>query len=188
VAAMLQRIAQSILRITGWAIDGEIPVVDKAIIIGGIHTSNWDAFWMLTCKTANNLDVRFLAKHNLIWWPIGPVQRYFGAVPLDRGQSAATVQNLVDLFESKDRLFLALAPEGTRKWQPYWKTGFFRIANSAAIPIVPASIDYARRRVCIGPLVAADDVDSVLKEVRDFYRDTTPRHPRLRGPIVFPPD
>ena len=162
-ALMLQRVAQSILRLTGWTIKGEVPSVDKAVIIGAIHTSNWDAFWFLTCKTALDLEVSFLAKHTLFWWPLGPILSYFGAIPVDRSHHSSLVHHLADTFQTKDRLLLGLSPEGTRKWQPYWKTGFYQIAKLAGVPIFVASVDYAKREISIGPLIEPDDPDEVLR-------------------------
>lgn len=184
---MLQRIANSILRLANWTIIGEVPQVNKAVVIGATHTSNWDAFWLLTCKTALKIDVRFLAKHTLFWWPLGPVLTYFGAIPIDRSRHASLVHELADTFRNEDHFWLGLSPEGTRKWQPYWKTGFFQIAKIAGVPILMASIDYTKREVCLGPLVEADDPDEVLRKLREFYRDAKPRHPKMRGPIAFPP-
>lgn len=185
---MLQRIAHNILRATGWTIKGSVPPVDKAVVIGASHTSNWDAFWLLACKTALDVDVSFLAKHSLFWWPLGPILRFFGAIPIDRSQQASLVKELARTFEQEERLLLGLAPEGTRKWRPYWKTGFYQIAKAAGVPILIASIDYKQKEVCIGPLVEADDQQIVLRKLRDFYRNATPRHPKQRGPIAFPPD
>lgn len=185
---MLQRIARSLLRVTGWTISGEVPPIEKAVIIGGIHTSNWDAFWYLSCKVALDLEVRFLAKHTLFWWPLGPVLRYLGAMPVDRTRNASLVKQLTQAFAREKRLLLGLSPEGTRKWRPYWKTGFYRIAHAAGVPILTTSIDYARREVHIGTPIEADDPDEVLLKLRRFYRNVTPLRPRLRGPIAFPPD
>ena len=185
---MLQKLAHRILRLSGWKTVGEIPPIEKGVFIAAFHTSNWDGFWLIVYKFALNVKVMFLAKHTLFWWPLGALLRKFGAIPIDRGHTHSTVQQLVDAFATRDHLFLALAPEGTRKWQPYWKSGFYQIARKAGVPIVMAFIDYKKKEMGIGPHFTPGDPEKDLQQMRDFYRGVTPRHARNQGPIAFPPE
>jgi 1-acyl-sn-glycerol-3-phosphate acyltransferase len=185
---MLQKFAQRIITIFGWKTVGEIPPIEKAVFVAAFHTSNWDGFWLLVYKFALNVDVSFLAKHTLFWWPLGPFLTKLGAIPIDRAHTHSTVQQLVDTFRSRDHLYLALAPEGTRKWQPYWKSGFYQIAKKAGVPIVLAYIDYRKKEMGIGITIEPSDRDKDLLLMREFYRGVTPRHPLNQGPIAFPPD
>jgi hypothetical protein len=111
-----------------------------------------------------------------------------GAIPIDRGHAHSTVQQLVHDFKARDHLFLALAPEGTRKWQPYWKSGFYQVAKKAGVPIVLAYIDYRRREMGIGVTIQPADRDKDLVLMREFYRNVTPKRPANQGPVAFPPD
>jgi 1-acyl-sn-glycerol-3-phosphate acyltransferase len=186
---MLQRIARSILRICGWETVGEVPALDKVVFVAAPHTSNWDGVWLLVYKVAVNVDIRFLAKHTLFWWPLGTLLRALGAMPLDRSGAHDTVQHLIDTFATQDRLFLALAPEGTRSWKPYWKTGFYQIAKSANVPIVLAFIDYKNKKLGVGiTLPDGQTMDQDLQMIRKFYAPFTAARPECRGPIVFPPE
>jgi len=185
---MLRSLARLIVRVAGWRVVGEVPSLHKAVFIAASHTSNWDGFWLLVGKTVLNVKVSFLAKHTLFWWPLGIVLSAMGAIPVDRGNSRSTVAQLVAAFAREDRLFLALAPEGTRKWQRYWKTGFYRIATEARVPVVLAFIDYKTREMGIGITLHPQDLQKDLAQIRDFYRGITPRHPELKGPVEFPPD
>jgi len=114
---MLQGIARLILKAGGWTPVGELPTADKVVFVAAPHTTNWDGFWLLVYKIALDVEVHFLAKHTLFWWPLGPVLRALGAMPIDRSISASTVQQVVDVFAERDKFWFALAPEGTRKWQ-----------------------------------------------------------------------
>ncbi len=143
---ILEKIAKAIVKISGWKIVGELPSLDKAVYIAAPHTSNWDGFWFLVGKAALGLEAHFLAKHTLFWWPLGNLLRWFGAIPIDRSHGAEVVPQLIETINKSDRFCLALAPEGTRKWMPYWKTGFYRIAVEADVPIVLAFIDYKAKK------------------------------------------
>ena len=167
---------------------GEIPPLKKAVFIAAPHTSNWDGFWLIVYKFAIDVKVSFLGKHSLFWWPLGPILSAMGCIPVDRKSAAGIVPQLVAAFESKEHLFLALAPEGTRKWQPHWKTGFYRIAKDARVPIVLAFIDYRARKLGIGITLPADQtLEQNLEMIRDFYAPFQGKNPALQGPIEFPP-
>ena len=185
---MLQRFARWLLRVNGWNPIETLPDIRKAVFIAVSHTSNWDGVWLIIYKIALNVQVSFLAKHTLFWWPLGPFLRRMGAIPVDRRQAASTVTQLVDEFAKQDRLWLALAPEGTRNWKPYWKTGFYQIARAASVPVYLAFIDYKSRRMGVGSmLIPSGDIEKDLEVIREFYRPIVPRHPELQGPIAFPP-
>jgi 1-acyl-sn-glycerol-3-phosphate acyltransferase len=168
---------------------GEIPALEKAVFIAAPHTSNWDGFWLLVYKVAIDVDVRFLAKDTLFWWPLGSILRALGAMPIDRRDATSIVSQLIDAFRTEDHLFLALAPEGTRKRMPYWKTGFYRIARAADVPIVLAFIDYRKKQMGIGPtLPGGRTIDEDLATIREFYADFTGKRPECQGPVKFPPE
>ena len=185
---ILKQIAKVILKTSGWELVGEVPCLDKAVYIAAPHTSNWDGFWLLVGKTVLDLEARFLAKHTLFWWPLSPILSWFGAIPIDRSRDAGVVEQLVDLLRTSDRLNLALAPEGTRKWTPHWKSGFYHIAIEAEVPIVLAFIDYKNKRMGIGETFRpSGDQDHDLEHLRNFYASCTPCRPENMGPITFPP-
>ena len=185
---MLQGIARLILWVGGWTPVGDPPALDKAVFIAAPHTTNWDGFWLMVYKTERNMDIHFLAKHTIFWWPLGPVLRAMGAMSIDRTVSASTVQQVVDAFAERDHFWFALSPEGTRKWQPYWKTGFYRIAKSANVPIVLSFIDYKKKELGIGiTLPDSQTMEQDLHAIREFYAPFTGRWPERQGPIEFPP-
>ncbi len=185
---ILNKIAKLIVGISGWDIVGEVPSLDKAVYIAAPHTSNWDGFWLIVGKTALNLDASFLVKQTLFWWPLGPILSGLGAIPIDRSRGAGIVEQLIEMFTDNDRLNLALAPEGTRQWTPYWKTGFYRIAVEAGVPIVLGFIDYGSKKMGIGgTFVPSGDQEKDLLFLQNFYAPYAPCHPEKMGPIAFPP-
>lgn len=183
---MLRWLATCIFRLGGWKSIGEIPDLDKAVFIAAPHTSNWDGFWLLVYKVVVDIDIRFLAKDTLFWWPLGPILSAMGAMPIDRSDANAIVPQLVTAFGCEEHLFLALAPEGTRSWKPYWKTGFHRIAAAAEVPIVLAHINYERKEIGIGPtLPHGRSIDEDFAEIRAYYVRANGKHPELQGPIEY---
>ena len=182
----LSRIARLLLRLGGWTLIGEAPTVAKAIIIAAPHTSNWDGYWALVLRAALQLDVRFFAKQSLFWFPLNLLLRGLGGIPLDRERAGSAVRQAVEMFDANEQFYFALAPEGTRAKTPCWKTGFYRIAESADVPVVLGFFDYANKRLGLGPtLVLTGDRDSDLAICRDFYQGFTGRWPEKTSPIVF---
>lgn len=186
---MLSSIARLLLKIGGWTLVGDHPSVPKAVIIAAPHTSNWDGIWGLIAKVALRVDVHFFGKDTLFWFPLGTLLRAMGGIPLDRANPGSSVDQAVRGFRLSGSYYFAMAPEGTRRHKPYWKTGFYRIAISAGVPVVLAFFDYERRRVGIGETVElSGDPDKDLARIREFYVDhARPKHGGKMSPVAFDP-
>jgi 1-acyl-sn-glycerol-3-phosphate acyltransferase len=120
---MLAKLARLILRLGGWTIVGGAMDAPKAVVIAAPHTSNWDGFWALTYKTAVGLDIHFFAKQSLFWFPLGNILRALGGIELDRKRAGSAVNQAIAMFRERDSFYFGLAPEGTRKKMPGWKSG-----------------------------------------------------------------
>ena len=179
-------LARRILQLGGWTISSGAPDVPKAVIIAAPHTSNWDGFWAMTYIVAVGLDFKFFAKRSLFWFPLGNVLRLLGGVPLDRIRAGSAVNQAVELFEQNDSFYFGLAPEGTRANVPCWKSGFYRIAVAANVPVVPGFLDFGTRRIGLGePVTLSGDQDADLEVFRALYKDVRGRHPEKTGTISF---
>jgi 1-acyl-sn-glycerol-3-phosphate acyltransferase len=185
---MLSLVARALLRLGGWTpVSGNIDV-PKAVLIAAPHTSNWDGIWGLIYRVAFHLDIRFFAKDSLFWFPLGAVLRSLGGVPLDRNRPGDAVPVAIAAFRTHDRYLFALAPEGTRRRQEYWKSGFYRIAREAGVPVVLGFLDYGRRRLGTGPTMdLTGDVDADMAGIRRYYEDIEGRHPENATPARLPP-
>jgi len=183
--SMLQGVARLIMKVTGWTALGGIPDVPKAVIIAAPHTSNWDAFWAIVYVVASgNKDIRVFAKHSLFWFPLGSVLRSFGCMPLDRSRATSVVKQAIDTFKSKQNFYLALAPEGTRSRAQGWKSGFYRIALGAEVPVIMGTIDYRRKRVGLeGRIELTGDTDADMERLAEFYEGIEGRRPENAGPV-----
>ena len=186
---MLQVIAKAILKIGGWEIVGTHPTVPKAVVVAAPHTSNWDGFWGLVCRVALDVEIHFFAKESLFWFPLNILLRSLGGIPLDRKRAGSAVEQAVEMFRKNDSYYFGLAPEGTRSRADHWKSGFYRIARSADVPVVLGFLDYGKRRIGIGPtLELSGDWEKDLAYCREFYKDIEGRWPEKAGPVTFAGD
>ena len=183
---MLQKLARLVLKIGGWTAVGGIPDEPKAVFIAAPHTSNWDGLWALTYKVAVGLDIHFFAKHSLFWFPLGALLRGLGGIPLDRSRAKSAVALAVDMFATEEQFYFGLAPEGTRGYRDAWKSGFYRIAIAADVPVYLGLIDYGKKEVGIGGrLDLSGDQDADLQKCIEFYAGVEGRWPEKTTPIRF---
>jgi len=178
---VLQRIALGGLRLMRWRVIGEFPDLRKFVIIVAPHTSNWDFVVGLLCDLALDLDAVWLAKHTIFVGPFGSWLKSLGGIPVVRSASHNVVSQVAAEFARRDKMVLAIAPEGTRSKVEAWKSGYWHIARAAGVPIVPVGLDFARRAAVIGPLRSTtgslEEDEGVLKA---FFADITPKNPDLR--------
>jgi 1-acyl-sn-glycerol-3-phosphate acyltransferase len=185
---MLSWIAGILLKIGGWTPLGEVPDVPKAVVIAYPHTSNWDGIWAMVYKVYIGLDVKFFGKDTLFWFPLSVILRALGCIPLDRNAPGSAVEAAVREFSESETFYLGLAPEGTRSLRPHWKSGFYRIALEAGVPVVLGFLDFGRREIGLGGTVElTGDVDTDLARIRDCYEGVRGRFPEKESPIQFPP-
>jgi len=145
-------LGRAYLQLSGWRIAGAFPADPKYVVIVAPHTSNWD--FMVGAAVVFGLELRasWLGKHTLFKRPFRSFLRWMGGIPVDRSASQGMVGECVRAFEAAPALMLALAPEGTRKGVSQWKTGFYRIAVQAGVPILPVGFDYREHVVRVMPL------------------------------------
>lgn len=140
-----------IARLFGWQVLGEMPNTSKVVLVGAPHTSNLDFFMTALTMLVLGVDVRFVMKHTPFKGPVGKFLRWFGGIPLDRDRSRDFVAQMVDAFEQRDSLLLAIMPEGTRTIVDGWRSGFYYIALGAGVPLVMVVFDYEHRQMRMGP-------------------------------------
>ena len=178
--------ARLVLRLMGWRLAGEIPNLPKMVLIGAPHTSNMDGVIGLGTLMALGLDAGTMIKDSAFKGPMGPLLRWFGAIPINRKSPKGVIEQSVDAFNSKPSLLLLIAPEGTRHAAPDWKRGYYHIALGAQVPVLPAAADYRKKVVTFGPLLhPSGDYPADFAKLLAFYgRHLAPRHPaRLSKPL-----
>jgi 1-acyl-sn-glycerol-3-phosphate acyltransferase len=177
-------LARTFLRVTGWEAVGAKIADEKVVIAVAPHTSNWDLLFGLAIARILDARISWLAKHTVFWWPMGPILRALGGIPIRRDQPKELVYRIVRAFDEAESLSLAITPEATRSYTPYWKSGFYRIAKAAGVPIQLGFLDYSRRRGGLGPAITpSDDVRADMDQIRAFFADKVGRHPEQKGEI-----
>jgi len=180
--AVFRWLARQVFRLLGWKIVGELPPgLDKAVLILAPHTSNWDFFYGMTTVLIKQVPARFAIKKEVMFFPLGPILKWLGAIPVDRkrrDKSLHQVAMMAQVIQAHEKLVLIIAPEGTRRYVPRWRTGFYRIAMEAQVPIVLGYLDYAQKHAGIGPVFyPTGDLDRDIQEIQAFYKDKVGKHP-----------
>ena len=171
-------LGRSALALAGWRIVGVAPPLPRFVAIVAPHSSNWDFFVGLAARFALGLDVHWLGKHTLFRWPLGPILLRLGGRPVRRDAPEGAVAAAAAMMCAEPRFVLALAPEGTRRRVAQWRTGFYRIAESAGVPIVPVAMDWSRREITLGePLTPTGDLAADLAALQARYRPEMARYP-----------
>ncbi|MHA6492004.1 lysophospholipid acyltransferase family protein [Pseudomonas borbori] len=171
-------LGRAVLGLLGWRVEGQLPALDKFVAIGAHHTSNWDFVIFIALKFVLRVNVCWFGKHSIFRWPFGRLMRRCGGIPIRRGQQDNTVEQAVQAFAEHREFILVLSPEGTRKKVERWKMGFYHIALGARVPVLLAALDYANRRVFIGPVFwPSGDVAADLARILEFYRPFIPKKP-----------
>ena len=162
---------RTFLRVFGWKIVGTLPDIPKLVMIVAPHSSNWDGIWGMAAKIAMGFQVRVLGKAQLFWWPLSPLLRKLGVVPVDRSSPQGTIEQAIAIIRDFDRIWFTLTPEGTRKRVDKWKTGFWKIARNANVPIVMGYFDYPSRIIGIDQVFhTSDNQQQDMVQIREFYR------------------
>nr|WP_298144155.1 lysophospholipid acyltransferase family protein [uncultured Pseudomonas sp.] len=175
---LAEALGHGVLKLMGWRIEGELPKLDKFIVIGAHHTSNWDFVVFIAFKFILRLNARWFGKHTIFRWPFGRLLRGWGGIPIRRDRQVNTVELAIQAFREHRQFVLVLSPEGTRKKVVRWKTGFYHIALGANVPLVLGALDYRNKRVVIGPIFwPSGDETADLKKIFEFYRPFIPKKP-----------
>jgi 1-acyl-sn-glycerol-3-phosphate acyltransferase len=126
-------------------------------VLSANHISNFDP-WPLGMPIWPKRFLRFMAKSELYWWPLGAIITAGGGFPVRRGERDVEALNkAIEL--AREGHVIAMFPHGTRqrkglvkRHQPRSHSGAARIALEAGVPLVPAAIAGTDRLSRLGPL------------------------------------
>ncbi len=168
---LLPWIGKFIFAIFGWGFKNEFPNISKFVVIIGPHTSNWDFVFGISAIFMLGAEISWMGKQPIFRKPFGGILRWLGGIPIDRSSSHGMVDMMINHYKSMDKFVLAIAPEGTRKKVGKWKSGFYRIATGADVPILMASFDYKNKVINFGPLIyPSGDLNADIEKMQVIFR------------------
>jgi len=130
---------------------------EGGFVLAANHVSNFDP-WPLGVPLFPHRYLRFMAKAELFWWPLGPLIRSGGAFKVRRGEGdVQAIEHAIELV--REGHAVVMFPHGTRqrkglvkKYRPRSHSGAARIALAAGAPLVPAAIAGTDRLLRLGRL------------------------------------
>ncbi|TXB70132.1 1-acyl-sn-glycerol-3-phosphate acyltransferase [Phaeodactylibacter luteus] len=184
---MGKRLAQLLLRLSGWTLNPNIPdEVQHCIIIAAPHTSNWDIYFARLGFYIMGVPLKFTIKKEWMRWPLGLLIGALGGMGIDRKPRADTGERpsytdiMAELLGKHDKIAMMVTPEGTRSKRDRWKTGFYYAALKAGAPICLGYLDYAKKEAGVGaPVYPTGDIEADMKKIMDFYRHIPGKYPEL---------
>jgi 1-acyl-sn-glycerol-3-phosphate acyltransferase len=178
-----------ILKCMGWSIAFAGLPAKQGVIVVYPHTSNWDFVVGILVKMAMGLRVHFWAKHTLFQVPLlGRWIRSLGGIAVDRQNPGDFLDRSVQhmrLAQQNDQLcWIGLAPEGTRSYQSGWRSGFYRLAHQAQVPVGVAALDYARKELRLTHFIRlSGDVAADHDRIKQLIGPVSGLRPDLASPI-----
>lgn len=182
-------LARGVLALFGWKVRFEgLPALQGVFAVYP-HTSNWDFIVAIFAKWAVGLELNFWAKDTLFKLPaFGRWLRWVGGVPVRRHAPQGVVAQVVDgvsQARAQQRLYwLGLSPEGTRKWTPGWRSGFYQVALRAGVPLGVVSLDYGRKVVNATTFITlTGDAEADFANIAALLAGVQGKNPALAAPV-----
>ncbi len=168
---LLSWIGRCLYFLIGWSYDPLPEYWDKkSVVIGFPHTKNMDTFRALTYIKVAKVNARLLVKASWFFFPMSLLLKSLGGLPIKRNTASGFVGNVVNEFNKREALVLALVPEGTRKQVRTIKTGFWHIAKGANVPIICWYLDNQQKRTrWIGKIHPGESLEADLFKIKAIY-------------------
>ncbi|WP_394778110.1 1-acyl-sn-glycerol-3-phosphate acyltransferase [Undibacterium sp.] len=186
----LQRWSLRMLALLGWRVRFRPLPGPRGIVIVYPHTSNWDVPVGVLAKWAIGVHFRFIAKASLFQGitglTVGRLLRGIGGEPVERGVSTGSIARLAEKINDAESFWLAITPEGTRGYKPYWRSGFYHIALAAGVPVGCARFDYGKKEIAlVDYVILSGNQDEDMEKIRMLYAGTLGLHPECASEIVL---
>ncbi|OHX65038.1 1-acyl-sn-glycerol-3-phosphate acyltransferase [Flammeovirga pacifica] len=169
-----------LFKLLGWKVKGEVPYhIKKCVVVVGPHTSFWDFIVGVPAREIWGLESKYFIKSSLCKGLLGKVLLKLGAIPVERKKKdTRLVDQAIEQFNEREELIIAVTPEGTRSYNPKWKSGFWHIAKGANVPIVMAGICFKKKEVVIGEnFMPTDDKDADILTIKTYLSNFIGKHP-----------
>ena len=161
-----------VLKLLGYKIDcvNIPPEIEKCVLLFAPHTSYYDFLIGTMAINVMGFKASLLIKKEAFFWPLGPILRKCGGIPIDRATVKKFPVFAAEYIKKQDKIAFLISPEGTRKLNPNWKRGFYFIAQEAGVPIVPGYLDFRTKRGGVLPtFFPTGDYEKDLAELEKNY-------------------
>ena len=155
----------------GWTTEVTVDHPDKYIICLAPHTSNWDFILGLLYSRSIGMQSNFLMKKEWFFWPLGPIFRSLGGIPVYRQKHSSMTESMAESAKQAKVFHLCITPEGTRSKNPDWKKGFYFIALKAGIPILLYGLDYERKLIqCTKTVIPSGNLEADMRDIKLYFK------------------
>ena len=176
--------ARLTLNLAGWKLLDLPQRPAKAVVIAYPHTSNWDFPLTLLALAALPFGAQWVGKDTMFRGVCGPLLRSVGGVAVNRRERTGFVERLADEFHRRENFHLIIAAEGARAKQKGWKSGFYRIAVAAKVPVIMSVVDYGKREVgLMSSIDLSGNEDADMARIADCYEGRKGYHHHNASPI-----
>ncbi|WP_338845744.1 1-acyl-sn-glycerol-3-phosphate acyltransferase [Massilia sp. W12] len=160
----------------------------RGVLIVYPHTSNWDFPVGMLAKWCCGVHINWIGKESLFrgvcGFLFGRILRSWGGEPVVRNVQTGASAQLAARMREADWFWLAMSPEGTRRYQPQWRSGFYHIALQAQAPLGLGFIDYGKREIGVTDFIMlSGDREQDLAAIRAAYAGRQGLKPECAAPI-----
>ena len=162
----------------GWTADVTEDHPEKFIICLAPHTTNWDFILGLLYSRAKGMKINFLMKKEWFFWPLGPIFKRLGGIPVYRQKKTSMTDAMAEAAKQAERFRLCITPEGTRSRTEEWKKGFYFIALKAELPILLYGVDYEKKLIrCTKTVIPTGDLEKDMRDIKLYFKDFKGKKP-----------
>lgn len=183
------RLVHGLLRLAGWRVLFDGLPAKQGVLAVYPHTSNWDTVVLLAGKVAMGVPMVFLSKASLFRVPLlGRYLRWMGGMPVDRSSPGSVTDQVIAAMDhargAGEYYWLCLTPEGTRSHTEGLRSGFYRIAHEAGVPLGLVRLDYARREISVVDFIqVSGDRATDMARVARAFDGAKGLHPDKASPL-----
>ena len=151
----------------------------KNIVCVSVHTSIWDAMFLLLLSLREKIPMVGAAKYELFWGPFGYFFRYMGMMPIywNKKDQNTTQQIINTMRNTEEPRFYCVFPEGSR-WKDRWRTSFWVVATELKCPILSVGVDFEKKIICPYTIIwPSKDKEQDVEVIKEQLYPFVPKYP-----------
>lgn len=176
-----------ILFIIGWRTQFPPELkIKKMVVVGAPYTSRMDILISVAAYWKEGLNTRMLVDKRIAKGLLGKFIKWLGGISIEKKEGESVVDFSANLFKKNRELLLVVTPEGSRKKVDKWRTGFYRIAMLANVPLCLSTMDYKTKTAHIFEVYnVTGNFEKCMSYIEKHYSTVTPRYPENYNKKIF---